>query len=156
MNSTLRSAKQGCRVPIRLVISAALLAVLLVGCATPASDPNATAQLTGSVTFPEPISLPTAARLHLSLIEIPSSPGSGESRPLAQSTQPTGPAFPIPFELPFNPADIRPAAEYRLIAQITVQGTMWFSNILTPARITPAAPTTNVDEISLRREAALR
>ncbi|MGC1479743.1 MAG: YbaY family lipoprotein [Chthoniobacterales bacterium] len=126
----------------RLLLTLAI-ASALIGCATPpASTKNRT--LRGTVTSPAGFTLPPSARLTLVLAPDPSVASDAPS--LASKTIPISGKFPISFELP-DPQSPDPTI---LLAQITVHGKTWFSNVLTPTRL--IGNETGPIEVSVRRD----
>ncbi len=117
---------------VRLLITAALAALLLI----PAPAFAAKATLSGQVTYRERIALPNPATLKLQLVDetLPSAPPRVEvEAPIGQGQ------VPLSFSLGFDDALIIPNHDYALIAAISTDSGLMFRNF-EPYPVTPLAP----------------
>lgn len=131
---------------MRLVL---FLSLLAVGCAAgrPAGDdaPDASATLTGRVTYPQRIALPPDAILTVRLEDTVR--GQAAAEPLAEQTTPTaGRQVPIPFVLSYPPDSIQAGRPYFVRAEIrSDDGTLlWLSEGEHPV-LTQGAPSGDVE-----------
>jgi len=120
--------------------AAALLAVLLVGAvAWPQTQaPAAAAQpsISGSISYTQRKALPPSAAFEVKLQDL-----SGSTPTTVASTvfALAGQQVPVPFQLQYNPADINPAHNYALSANISVNGKLKFVSTQYPV-LTNGAP----------------
>ncbi len=130
------------------LITALITAAVLAGCASTTSTSDAT--LTGTVSSTAEFSLPPTARLNLVLAK--RIPTGGADLTIASTTIPISGTFPFAFELPYPKNDLPPETDAVLLAQITVHGATWFSNVLTPASLDQ---NTSID-VPVRLDGAMR
>jgi uncharacterized lipoprotein YbaY len=123
---------------------------LLVGCAgtKPSALPIAGAQITGTVTYNESITLPKGARLHLTLLDANDTSGG---RPLESAEIRVQGKPPFAFALSLPNAVFEAGTRPLLFAQVIVAGRPWFSNTLAPMVVEAGIGSTPV-ELTLRND----
>jgi uncharacterized lipoprotein YbaY len=94
----------------------ALWAGLLLGCAT-GSSPDAKPAVTGTVSAVDGFALAPESRVEVTLADV--SRADAPAVVLAKETLLTAGAYPLPFSLPYNPADIQPNHTYVVSARVT-------------------------------------
>lgn len=104
---------------------------------------RADANVTGTVTYTEQVTLPDDAVVEVYLVDTttPNVPGTYLS---GVSDRANGQQVPISFSLPYNSPTINPAGSYIVQAFISSNGRLLFSNANGVAVITNGAPTSNV------------
>ncbi|HWZ85731.1 MAG TPA: YbaY family lipoprotein [Thermoanaerobaculia bacterium] len=124
---------------LALRIAAAFL-VCLAAAASAAAEDAADAKITGTVVYRERIALPPDAIVRVRL-EVAAAPEKA-AKLVAQIAFPAeGRQVPIPFELPYKAADIRPEKRYLVRASVTAgDQTIWASRTPYPV-LTKGAPT---------------
>ncbi len=60
--------------------------------------------------------------------------------------------FPLTFRLPYDAGDLSPETGAVLLAQITVHGSTWFSNVLIPTKISGNGPV----NVAVRQDGVMR
>lgn len=106
---------------------------------------NNTNVLRGTVAYRERILLPQNASVTVKLIDASVADGT---RVVAETTFPSnGRQVPIPFELRYNPTSINPRLNYRLIAEIAVDGATSFITETNYPVLTQGSPLDNVQMI---------
>ena len=124
----------------------ALLAMGVFGWAQGGSMPAnsqanaAQPSISGTIAYRERIALPPDAAIEVKLQDV--SAASGMANTVAETVfAPGGKQVPIPFQLSYNPADIKPAHKYQVEANIRVKGKLMFSTTVPYPVITQGAPT---------------
>ena len=134
-----------------------LFLACLAGCfafaQNPASSPSTsqatTAQpmVSGTLVYRERIALPPDAAIEVKVQDISSTP----PKTIAESVfAPEGRQVPIPFQLPYTPADINQAHKYQVLANISVHGKPMFTTQTPLWVITQGAPS----QVSILLQAA--
>lgn len=117
-------------------------AFFVAACAVPlwAQGTPAQAVVTGTVAYRERMALPPDAAIDVRIEDI--SLQNAPAKVVAENVfAAAGKQVPIPFQLPYNPADINPAHNYSVRATISVNGQMMFTSTATYPVITRGAPT---------------
>jgi len=124
---------------VALLIAAAPW-ISLAAAALAADGDAAEAKITGTVVYRERVALPPGAIVHVRL-EVAAAPEKAPKL-VAQIAFPAeGRQVPIPFELPYKAADIRPEKRYLVRASVTAgDQTIWASRAPYPV-LTKGAPT---------------
>ena len=113
---------------------------LLVICAKPSKGQNKEAAVTGTVTYLQRSALPPDAIVTVQLQDV--SLQDAPAKMVAEVKIPTaGKQVPIPFRLPYDPANINPAHTYAVRATITEGGSILFTSATSHPVITHNAPT---------------
>ena len=101
-------------------------------------------RLAGVVTYLQRIALSPDAVVEVTLQDV--SLADAPAKVIAQQTiEAKGAQVPIPFELAYDPAAIRPAMRYSVMARITENGKLtWISTTFNPV-LTHSAPVNNVE-----------
>ncbi|AIR89757.1 YbaY family lipoprotein [Pseudomonas cremoricolorata] len=99
-------------------------ASLLAACSSNAPAP--TASLAGEVFYLQRIALPPAATLSVSLQDV--SLADAPATTLASQAGPVKGNVPLPFELNYDPSQIKPGHRYAINARIELEGKLLFTN----------------------------
>ena len=128
----------------RIALAASVVGLLVAGgihaAARRQDDAAAQPKITGTVSYRERIALPPDASVQVRLDDV--SQPEGSPRRVAETTVPTaGKQVPIPFELPYKPADIVSNRRYVVRAKIMAGDKTLFSTKTPYPVITRGAPT---------------
>jgi len=134
---------------VPVAMASALLAVLAIACAQPASK-RVPANLTGTITYREHIALPPGARVEVQLVD---ASDENVAAPLVAERLIDEPGqVPIAFSLAYDPASIRSSHTYALRVRIRVGEDVWFASPF-DLRVLTAGNPTQV-EVQLERVSA--
>jgi putative lipoprotein len=136
------------RVRSGVVAVVALLVQINFGWGQNASAPSATSaaaqaaaqpSVTGTIAYRERMALPPDAAIEVKLQEI--SAQHTPAKTVAETVfSPEGKQAPIPFQLSYNPADVKPANTYQVEANISVNGKVMFVTNTAYPVLTNGAP----------------
>lgn len=131
---------------IILVASSFVFGQTIAQPATPMSMTSASGQsgaeqpsITGTISYRERVALPSDAAIDVKLLDV-ATPGAVPKTIAENIFSPGGQQVPIPFQLPYNPADINPEHAYQLAANISVNGKPMFASTIAYPVITQGAP----------------
>lgn len=105
-------------------------------------------RLSGSLVFPGTTALPPGSMAYVKVLPIGL---DGASKPVAEIEVPAKTGNSIPFVLKFPAASLSGGGEYLVVAQVIHHGTVQWSNLANPLRVSFAAEPSNV-QIPLRPE----
>ena len=140
---------------LRHGLLACVVFVLAAGCSSnapaPGSRSGGPASVTGTVTYRERIALPPHAEVTVTLADV--SRADAAVIPIGATTfRADGRQVPLPFAIPFDPANVDSRVPYSVGARIMVDGQLaWISDTHTPA-LTRGASKDSI-EIVLKRVA---
>jgi len=121
-----------------LVVAACLIAA----CSAPswAQGTPAQAVVTGTVAYRERMALPPDAAIDVRIEDV--SLQDAPAKLVAENVfAAAGKQVPVPFQVPYNPADINPAHSYSVRATISINGQVRFTTTTANPVITRGAPT---------------
>ncbi len=106
----------------------------------PINQPAPNASVTGNVVYRQRIALPPSATVEVKLLDV--SRADAPAITIAEQTIITnGKQVPIPFTLPYNPAQINPRSTYAVQARILIDGQLRWISTSRYAVITQGNPT---------------
>lgn len=126
--------------PLATFAVAVRLGLCAIAQTTHAGGAATGSEITGTLTYLQPIALPPDAMVTVSLQD--TSLADARTKTLAEQKFPAaGKQVPIAFRLPFNPADIDPARTYTLRATISSGGRLLFASNMSNRVLTRGAGT---------------